>query len=141
MKRLKLLFLLLPLALMASCHSGAGGTAESPLYKRYASRADMTVAQVCGFRLCDTVTVDVVLLEADDEAAWQGMVEEFGIRDTAGVTSWLADLDDPTVHVEWDGRPVLRVAASFDKRSIGLYRLDAEAQYDALLDYQLNNMQ
>ncbi len=100
----------------------------------------MTVAQVCDFKLCDTVFVDVVLLQADDEESWQRMVEEFAIRDTAGVTSWLGDIENPALRVEWNGQPVVRVAASHEKRSVGLYRIDTETQYDALLDYQLNNL-
>lgn len=141
MKRLLLIItLLLPLALTVGCHSKAEGRQESALYKRYASRVDVTVAQVCDFKLCDTVTVDVVLLEADNDEAWQRMVEEFGICDTAGVTSWLGDIEDPAVRVKWEGQPVVRVAASIEKHSIGLYRLDTETQYDALLDYQLNNL-
>ena len=141
MKRLFVIItLLLPMALMVACHSEAEVTQESALYKRYASQTDVTVAQVCDFKLCDTVTVDVVLLEADNDEAWQRMVAEFGICDTAGVTSWLGDIEAPDVRVKWEGRPVVRVAASIEKRTIGLYRLDTETQYDALLDYQLNNL-
>ncbi len=128
------------MVLMVGCQSEVESRQESALYKRYASRTDVTVAQVCDFKLCDTVTVDVVLLEADNDEAWQQMVEEFGIHDTAGVTSWLGDIEDPAVHVKWEGQPVVRVAASIEKHSIGLYRLDNETQYDALLDYQLNNL-
>ena len=128
------------MAFMVGCHSKAESNQESALYKRYASRTDVTVAQVCDFKLCDTVTVDVVLLEADKDEAWQQMVEEFGIHDTAGVTSWLGDIKDPAVRVKWEGQPVVRVAASIEKHSIGLYSLNTETQYDALLDYQLNNL-
>ena len=128
------------MALTVGCRSGAESRQESALYKRYASRIDMTVAQVCDFKLCDTVTVDVVLLEADNDEAWQRMVLEFGIRDTAGVTSWLGNIEDPAVRVKWEGQPVVRVAASVEKHTIGLYNIDTETQYDALLDYQLNNL-
>jgi hypothetical protein len=31
----------------------------------------------------------------------------------------------------------MRVIASLDRHTIGFYRLDTEAQYDALIDYQL----
>ena len=34
----------------------------------------------------------------------------------------------------------MRVIASHDKRTIGFYRLDNEAQYDALVDYQIEKM-
>ncbi len=141
MKRLILLSILLSAILVVGCRSKAEQTQESALYKRYAVRTDMTVAQVCDFKLCDTVSIDVVLLQADDEESWQRMVEEFGIRDTAGITSWLGDVENPAVRVNWDGQPVVRVAASHEKHTVGLYRIDTETQYDALLDYQLNNLQ
>lgn len=141
MKRLLLIFaLLLPLLLMVACRSEAEDPQESMLYKRYAARTDMTVAQVCDFRLCDTVAIDVVLLKADDEAAWRRMAEEFGIHDTAGVTSWLGDTENPAIRVKWEGQPVVRVAASHEKKSIGLYCIETETEYDAMLDYQLNNL-
>ena len=141
MKRLLIIIaLFLPLTLIVSCHREASLEQESELYMRYASRPEITVAQVSGFKLCDTITVDVVLLQADNDTIWQQMIEEFGILDTAGVTSWLGDIDNPALHVKWEGQPVLRVAASHKKHSIGLYRLDTETQYDALLDYQLDNL-
>lgn len=141
MKRLLLIItFLMPVVLMVGCRGEDERMQESALYIRYASRNDMTVAQVCDFKLCDTVAVEVVLLQADNERVWQRLVEEFAIRDTQGVTSWLGDIENPALRVKWDGQPVVRVAASIDKQSIGLYRIDNEIQYDAMLDYQLNNL-
>ena len=114
--------------------------AQGELYKRYASRPELTVAQVSGFKLCDTVRVDVVLLQADNEKVWQQMVKEFNIAGNDGVTSWLGDTKQPANRVKWTGRPVLRVVASHTKQTIGLYLLNNETQYDALMDYQLNAM-
>lgn len=126
--------------LVVGCSGEDDSSRESVLYKRYASRPDMTVAQVCDFKLCDTVAVEVVLLQADNDQAWQRLVDEFAICDTQGVTSWLGDIEHPTLRVKWEGQPVVRVAASIGKHSIGLYRIDNETQYDAMLDYQLNNL-
>lgn len=114
--------------------------AQGELYKRYASRPELTVAQVSGFKLCDTVRVDVVLLQADNEKVWQQMVKEFNIAGNDGVTSWLGDTKQPANRVKWTGRPILRVVASHKKQTIGLYLLNNETQYDALMDYQLNAM-
>ena len=44
---------------------------QGDLYKHYASRTDIAVAQVSGFKLNDSVRVDVVLLVADNSAAWK----------------------------------------------------------------------
>ncbi|MBP5546864.1 MAG: hypothetical protein J6X59_06280 [Bacteroidales bacterium] len=64
MKRL-LFILLLPLAFLSCSRE----VEEMSLYRQYAARQDLTVAQVKGFQLCDTVKTDVVILVADDSVA------------------------------------------------------------------------
>lgn len=131
MKRLFIiLILLLPIVAMA----------QSSLYKNYASRKNLTVAQVSGFKLNESERVDVVLIVADDEAAWQRLTKELNIKGEDGSVSWLGDINNPAQRVKWTGAPVLRVVASHVRRTVALYRVNTEAQYDALLDYQLNNM-
>jgi hypothetical protein len=114
--------------------------AQNDLYKRYASRQNVTVAQVSGFKLNETQRVDVVLVVADNEAAWKKLTQELNIKGEDGVVSWLGDIKNPALRVKWTGASVLRVVASHARRTVAFYRLDTEAQYDALLDYQLNNM-
>ncbi len=128
------------LMLVVGCDRSETEIPESGLYKRYAQRPELKVAQVCGFGLNDSVQVDVVLLQVEDDEAWQQMAEEFAVADTTGVISWLGDIDEPVLRTTWDGQPVLRVIASPEKRAIGLYRLENEEQYDALIDYQLNKL-
>ena len=131
MKRLLIfLMMLLPIAAMA----------QNDLYKRYASRQDLTVAQVSGFKLSENERVDVVIVVADNEAAWQKLTVELNIKGSDGMVSWLGDVNKPALRVKWTGAPVLRVVASPARRTIAFYRVNTEAQYDALLDYQLNNM-
>lgn len=132
-----ILYIIAPLMLMAACTSGP---AEGSLYHRYADRQGLSVAEVDGFQLCDTVRVDVVMLQADSDKAWREMLAELSIKDTSGVTSWLGDIDEPAQRTTWDGAPVFRVIASHDKHAIGFYHLENETQYNALLDYQLNKM-
>lgn len=136
----RLFILLLPLALLFSCSGEPEEVAMDALYQGYASRQELKVAKVVGLQLCDTVSIDVVLLQAEDEAAWRQMAGEFGLQDTTGTTSWLGDTADPTQHVAWDGEPVVRVIASHKRQTIGLYRIENETQYNALIDYQLNRM-
>jgi len=114
--------------------------AQNDLYKRYASRQELNVAQVSGFKLSESQRVDVVLVVADDEAAWQKLTKELNIKGEDGVVSWLGDPKNPAQRVKWTGTSVLRVVASHSRRTVAFYRIDTEAQYDALLDYQLNNM-
>ena len=141
MKRILYVFLvMLQLALLAGCSHRTETPAEGALYQRYAARQDLKVAQLGGFKLCDSVRVDVVMLQAEDEQAWQSLTEEFDIRGSEGTVSWLGDPDDPSQRTQWTGTSVMRVIASHDKRTIGFYRLDNEAQYDALVDYQIEKM-
>ena len=132
----RLLYILL-MILLASC---SREEVETPLYQQYAARKDLTVAQVTGFQLCDTVKVDVVILVADDTAAWHGLKEEFDIRTSEGVTSWMGDIDEPQRRVKRDVRPAWRAMAVHTDRTIAFYRIDDSVQYQALLDYQLDEL-
>lgn len=131
---------MLPLVLLAGCSRRTELPPEGALYQHYAARQDLKVAQLNGFKLCDTVRVDVVMLQADDEQAWQQLTEEFDIQGDEGTVSWLGETDNPVQRTQWSGTPVMRVIASHSKRTIGFYRLDNETQYDALIDYQLEGM-
>ena len=134
MKRL-LFILLLSLAFLSCSYE----VEEMPLYRQYAARQDLTVAQVKGFQLCDTVKTDVVILVADDSAAWTGLKEEFDIRTSEGVTSWMGDIDHPEQRVKRDIRPAWRAMAVHADRTVAFYRIDNKEQYEALLDYQLQS--
>lgn len=129
-KLLILLMLLLPIVAMP----------QSALYKQYASRQELTVAQVSGFKLNESQRVDVVIVVAEDDAGWQRLTKELNIKGENRVVSWLGDTRKPAQRVKWTGAPVLRVVASHARRTLAFYRVNTEAQYDALLDYQLNNM-
>lgn len=132
----KLLTILLPLMLFACSREEV----ETPLYQQYAARQDLTVAQVSGFHLNDTVKVDVVILVADDTTAWQRLKEEFNIRTTEGVTSWMGDIDHPGQRVKRSERSAWRAMAVHEDMTIAFYRIDTEVQREALLDYQMEKM-
>ncbi len=131
MKRiLIILIMLLPIAVVA----------QNEVYKRYAPQRDLTVAQVDGFALNDSVRVDVVLVVADNDKAWQRLKNELDIRSDVGVVSWLGEFKQPEKRTTWKGKSTLRVVASNSRRTVAFYRIDSEKQYDALLLYQLKNM-
>lgn len=135
MKRL-LFILLLPLAFLSCSRE----VEEVPLYRQYAARQDLTVAQVKGFQLCDTVKTDVVILVADDSTAWAGLKEEFDIRTAEGITSWMGDINEPANRVKRSVRPAWRAMAVHEERTIAFYRIDTEEQRKALMDYQMNKL-
>ena len=62
------------------------------LYRQYASNPHLTVSYIEDFRVNDTVTVDVTLLEAKDDEGWEEMMEKFGIID-------LSDIPDEVRHL------------------------------------------
>ena len=123
--------MLIPLAAMS----------QGKLYKQYASRNDLTVAQVSGFKLNDSVRVDVVLVVADNDEAWNRLKRELDIVEKEGTSSWLGELNQPSKRVRWNRKPLLRVVASHSRRTVAFYCLYNEMQYDALLDYQINKIE
>ncbi len=133
----RLLLILMPLMLLACSDEET----ELPLYQRYADSKDLTVAQVKGFQLGDTLKTDVVLLVADDSAAWAELKAEFDIRTSEGVTSWMGDIDEPARRVKRAVRPAWRAMAVHADRTVAFYRIDTEAQRQALLDYQMNTIE
>ena len=127
----------MPLILLVGCNREE---ATAPLYQQYAAHKNLTVAQVFGFQLCDTVKTDVVILVADDSAAWQGLKEEFDIRTSEGVTSWMGDIDHPEQRVKRDIRPAWRAMAVHEEMTIAFYHIEDDIHYEALLDYQMNEL-
>lgn len=139
-KMRNIIYTMVLLALLTGCTHRTATPPEDSLYRCYAEREDLKVAQLNGFKLNDTVRVDVIMLQADDEQSWQQLAAEFDVRGDEGSVSWLGEMDAPVNRTQWSGNPVMRVIASHDKRTIGFYRIDNEMQYDALIDYQLNNI-
>lgn len=129
--------MLLPLIMLTGCSQEKKEMNVSALYQHYAERENLSVAQVSGFELNDSVCVDVVLMQADNEEAWQQLKEEFNIRGDEGTVSWLSESENPAIRTQWNGTPVMRVIASLYKHTIGIYRIDNETQYDAIVEYQL----
>ncbi len=133
----RLLHILLLLTMLAAC---SREVETAPLYRQYASRPDLTVAQVTGFQLGDTVRVDVVILVADDSAAWAELKAEFDIRPSEGVTSWLGDIDNPARRVKRSEVPLWRAMAVHEERTLAFYRVATQAEFDALREYQMEIM-
>ncbi len=52
----------------------------SPVYAKYAGTEGLNVAFLKDYRLNDTLTVDVTLLEAQDSARWEELCRDFGIK-------------------------------------------------------------
>ena len=136
----RLLHILLPVVCCLLTFACSSEVEETPLYQKYAVRTNLTVAQVTGFHLNDSVKTDVVILVADDSAAWLQMKEEFDIRTSEGITSWMGNIEQPAQRVKRSVRPAWRAMAVHEERTIAFYRIDTEEQREALMDYQMNEL-
>lgn len=114
--------------------------AAQMLYDLYDSRTDLTVAKVEGFKLNDSVKVDVVIVVADNANAWKQLCKEFDIRSQKGVTTWTGKLNKPETRIKWDGKSCCKAIASPSKKTVCFYLLNNSLQYESLMDYQMNLM-
>jgi len=64
----------------------------SGIYQHYHDNPHVVATFLKDFRVNDTVTVDVTLLEAKDDEGWEEMMEKFGIID-------LSDIPDEVRHL------------------------------------------
>jgi hypothetical protein len=144
MKRLLtiLFFLLAVVTVVVSVSAGGALPSDDgkTLYERYASRDGLTVAQIEGFRLNDTVKVDVVIVVADTDAEWQKLCKEFDIRSDSGVSTWTGNGNHPETRIRWQGGHCCKVIASPAKRTISMYHITNETDYESLMDYQMKLM-
>lgn len=128
---------------MVSCTSKVDESpaADTELYQHFANRQGLAVAQVRGFRLNDTVKIDVVVIEADDSAAWHELKKQLDIRTDKGVTSWLGKIDHPEQRTTHGDTPLWRAIAVHDERTVALYHMKNENQFAALREYQMKQIE
>lgn len=112
---------------------------ETPLFTKYADRHNLTVAQVSGFRLSDSVKVDVVILVADDTETWNDLKTELNIRGQEGVTSWIGRIDNPAIRSRSGLWPLWRAMAVHDEKTVAFYRVENQRQLNALREFQIDN--
>lgn len=131
----------LAVAMLAGCGTKAPESAAALLYERYASRSELMVARIDGMQLNDSVKVDVVILEADSDADWQQLCREFDVRSQSGMVTWIGDPTAPQTSIPYEGGACCKVIASPARRTIGLYLLEDEVQYESLMDYRMALME
>ena len=103
----------------------------SDLYKRYASVDGIDATFIRDFRVNDTLFVDVTLLEAKDSAAWDRMVDDFGLTESVSVIPDKPSMivrrvpkDNPHQGVQTPDEPFDNLVAVPDRREIHLYRTE-----------------
>lgn len=53
----------------------------SEVYRHYAGRADLDVAFVKGYRIGDSIAVDVTTITASDSASWERLLREMNVKE------------------------------------------------------------
>ena len=127
----------------------------SEVYKRYCDVEGVHATYIQDFRVNDTLTGGVTLLEATDSAGWEYLLEAFNekkeVRDVAEESTeknkvWvrLAPKGHPEEKVgyggqsgnngvkEWDYDMLLK---SYEKRAICVFDVNGMEEYMALIDY------
>ena len=126
-----LAILLLSAALTLAVKYRPRGLSEEecgPLYRQYAHAPGIEASFVKGFRVNDTLAVDATLLRAKDTAAWERLVEDFGLTESVSVIpnkpSFIArrvSKDNPHQGVQTPDEPFDNLVAVPDRREIHLY--------------------
>ena len=106
------------------------------LYRHYADQPGVRVGYIKDYPFDDTTHVDVTTIEALDDDGWAWMQQEFGTSNSQPSTS---DPQLPTLLTlqRPDGTFLF---LSYNDRSLCLVDAESDAEYDAVLRYQLTKM-
>ena len=116
----------------------------SELYRRYAGAEGLEVSFVQGYRLNDSVRVDVTLLQATDSAAWEQLLADFTIpkippeyleRMTSkpSVTARLRPKNHPEQPMDTTLLNNDVYLYSLNMKSIAICHITEEKQFDAVM--------
>ena len=142
MKRLLLSLLLLAAAI--------GASAQTDLYRRYASQPGVKVASVSNFAIDSTSRADVTIIEAETDQGWEWMMQEFlisplpperasDLRVGADVVTFARrsranpSENAPVVGEQIDIAASCYIGVSYLARIVYIFCADTEEQYDAIV--------
>lgn len=118
----------------------------SETYLKYAGRENMDVSFVKGYRVNDTVVVDVTLLETKDSATWDSLCLDFSIvplskypmdspaRTATDHTFFLRLIKDTVVTQQDTLYKKTLIIFSHKDMSMCVFHNVSDMQYDAILD-------
>ncbi|MBO4751563.1 MAG: hypothetical protein J5526_02300 [Bacteroidales bacterium] len=120
----------------------------SALYQRYHTVTGVDASFVQGFRVNDTISVDVTLLEAKTDSAWTGLKDDFGIidlppefdefdekADENTIMSWRTPKDNPYTRIEYGTARTddWCVAVSVYRRNVVVFHTKNESELTVVL--------
>ena len=127
----------------------------SPLYRQYAGHEDIEATFVKDYPVDDTTLVDVTLLHATTDSAWESLCHEFVpyefadsnkyinnlIHDTTSVTFRAVSEDDPHQKTKPDTTcdyNLLVISAKV--KSVGIFQIETKSQFDVIFLTIADNM-
>ena len=138
------------LVILAMLLASLAATAQTELYKRYASQPGVKVASVSGFAIDSTARVDVTVLEAEDDEGWEWMKKEFYIGELSpeqqlGLTEGYDAVlfarrsrsnprdNAPVKNEQIDIAGSCYLGISYLNQAVYIFCADSEEQYDAVV--------
>ena len=126
----------------------------SPLYRQYAGHEDIEATFVKDYPVDDTTLVDVTLLQATTDSAWESLCHEFVpyefadsndytnklIHDTTAINFWAVSEDDCRTKVNpsiSEKHNSVYMAAKM--RAICIFHINKKEQSDILIDIMLEH--
>ena len=121
----------------------------SPLYQRYCHTPGIEASYVKGFRINDTLFVNVTLLQAKNSAGWERLLNDFHLVNAIDTNLYsqsqsfcisLVSKDDPTKKTGNPDEPLCSRVAFPYEREIHIYSTENDDHRTALHKYLLLNL-
>ena len=129
----------------------------SPLYRQYAGHEDIEATFVKDYPVDDTTLVDVTLLRATTDSAWESLCHEFTPYEFSDSSDYINNLMHDTTsvtfravsNVDCKKRLIPKETNYFDfnfiiltakEKSIGIFQIKNEPQYDVIVETISENL-
>ena len=122
----------------------------SEVYKQYCDVEGVRATYIQDFRVNDTLTVGVTLLEATDSAGWGRLIKDFGIVPYSDTILSLINSNSVQTKYIPKGNPLLPMdsvltnndfmVVSQHKWEISLFDIKTDEQMEAIIQYQFTKL-
>ena len=121
----------------------------SDLYRRYEHVDGIAASYIHNYPVNDTLTLDVTLLEATTDSAWNGLVKEFNLSgqfnaelpsDTNAVSFWFAPRNHYNLPMDSTLLNNDIVVASQYRKTMAVFHITSEDQVNAIVFRQIVNV-
>lgn len=126
----------------------------SALYRRYLDRDGIQASYIQGKAVCDTLRVDVTLLQATSPSGWQQLCNDFNIpTPDSSALALLQDgnpditlsilpphFSDPSQEGRRTSDMMLLAASSHTLRCVSVFHITTPQQFDALVGHHIDQL-